>query len=121
MTISMDKQYRTRSGERDAEIFAIRDGRAYGREKAISEGSPNGWYANSWPIDTADLIEVKPKITRTYWTVHHVEPYANYEQHETSFDNKEAALIWIERSTLGLDFIAITGPHTVEFTEGEGL
>ena len=76
MTISMDKKYRTRDG-RDVRIYAVDGLGYYPVHGAI--WFENFWRQASWdfdgehvasslpPFGKYDLIEVKPRIKRTYW------------------------------------------------------
>jgi len=109
MKIEMGKQYRTLDG-REVEIFAVKDGRVWGREK----DGRGTWVSNSWDINNVSpyLVEVKPEITRTVFLVH------EHKRCPSAFQNKADAETWAKLSDRP---IAITGPHTVTFTEGEGL
>jgi hypothetical protein len=73
--ISKDKTYRTRDG-REVRIYAT-DGREYYPIHGAI-GQDGGWQINCWTQDglhslrskyddSADLIEVKPRIKRTVW------------------------------------------------------
>lgn len=74
MTISMDKQYRTRDG-REVRIYAVDGGEAEPVHGAILDGIKN-WITYAWNLNGKavinsvtdfDLIEVKPRIHREYW------------------------------------------------------
>lgn len=56
-TIDINKKYTNIHGK-EVEIFAIKDGRVWGRVKSF--GNPNLWCSDSWPIDTKALKEVRP-------------------------------------------------------------
>ena len=71
MTISMDKQYRTRDG-REVRIYAVDGCGDYPIHGAIKKEV--GWDVRVWPVTglhdshkNIDLIEVKPRIQREYW------------------------------------------------------
>jgi len=111
--IEMGKTYRTRDG-REVRIYAVDVGPSrsvHGTVKMANEE----WEAYSWKSDgtyfmcpgaIVDLIEVRQKITRTYWLAHYPDGITLYEQLYKPVDTAA---------------IAITGPHEVTFTEGEGL
>jgi len=72
MTISMDKQYRTRDG-RKVRIYATDHFGYYPIVGAVLCGK--NWVTVNWQVDgvasptdnSLDLIEVKPRIQREYW------------------------------------------------------
>jgi hypothetical protein len=116
--ISMDKQYKTRDG-REVELFAIRDDRVYGRER---DSSGDDWRSNSWPLSNIDayLIEVRPTVTRTVWLVHFGP--ASLHCAAAGHATQEAAASYAKQCEQNYDeLLAITGPHTITFTPGEGL
>jgi hypothetical protein len=75
MKIEMGKQYRTRDGL-EVRIYATDGGGDYPIHGAMK--MDDGWYDETWasngryessriiPYDS-DLVEVKPRIKRTYW------------------------------------------------------
>jgi hypothetical protein len=115
MTISMDKQYRTRDG-REVRIYAVDVDNSWPVHGARKDG--DRWVVFAWKRDgradnqttSLDLIEVKPRIQREYW----VNVYSNCTGvgHET----KDSA-----------DFAANIEPRiacvkiTIDCEEGEGL
>jgi hypothetical protein len=133
--IEMGKIYRTRDG-RAVRIYAV-DGGAPDQATRIHGAilcplDEGGWNVASWGLTGRidfnphkehpyDLFEVKPPITRTYWTVHHAIPYVTPEQFETSFDSQTSAEAWANRAGRKYEPVAITGPHEITFTEGFGL
>ena len=70
--IDLKKRYTTRDGQA-VELFAIRDGRVFGRIGML----PSTWgsHGSATPgmtppldlIDLIDLVEVKPEIQREFW------------------------------------------------------
>lgn len=112
--IEMGKKYRTDTGGEVTlhyvdEYFAfgyVDDNNAgiwtAGRGEAIAQLRSRG---------SGNLIEVKPTITRTYWLVH----FRNGD-----IDIRRAAERCEEMRSKP-NVIAITGPHEITFTEGEGL
>lgn len=123
--IEMGKTYRTRDG-REVRIYAVGD---FGVHGAVLEDG--GWQVCGWHADGGwsspsraerhDLIEHKPTITRTCWAVHLAVPYATAANYRVDFDDEEMAREWARGSGKRLNPIAITGPHSVTFTPGEGL
>lgn len=124
--IEMGKQYRTRVGY-DVRIYAIDAGGALSVHGAI-KGSTK-WFTAEWTAEghapnredeKHDLIEQKPKITRTYWLVHFGRPTISTQRTGSVLASYEDAKSYAaDRSEYG--DIAITGPHTIEFEEGEGI
>ena len=125
--ISMDKQYRTRDGH-EVRLLMTDGGGYYPIVGAyFGEGI---WREASWTSDGCyntngihkrlDLIEVKPKITRTYWMVHsqHLAPALFWKGDQYDSNPKERALAYAKATAYVL---AITGPHEITFEEGEGL
>jgi hypothetical protein len=116
--IELGKQYRTHDG-REVRIYAV-DGNGSDVIHGAYRTADGQWELAGWRADGSwipngkcaeDLIEVKPKITRTYWLAHN------------SYGSPPGAM-WEKPKDMGRvhpDVIAITGPHEITFTEGEGL
>lgn len=117
--IDPTKTYQTRNG-RPVRLVAVDDaGWAFGfvgaRRPCIwsaETGKASDRFDDLGGADT-DLIEGRPKITRTYWLVH----WPSQTVRAYGFESKEEA----ERYRGEHSIVAITGPHTIEFTEGEGI
>lgn len=68
--IDLEKQYRTKNG-REVRIYAI-DGTETTSVHGAIKGE-NGWFITNWRSDGIsgfpdyDLVEVKPRIKRTFW------------------------------------------------------
>jgi hypothetical protein len=106
--IELGKTYQTRNG-RPARLVAVDSTWAFGFVGAMrpcmwnaETGKASDRFSDLGGTD-ADLIEVKPKTVRTYWLTHYPEATYCYWQDDKPTD------------------IAITGPHFVEFREGDGL
>lgn len=99
MTISMDKQYRTRNG-REVRIYAVD-----GCNKCPVHGAyltEDGWKVYNWAADGSayppwyaggnnrDLIEVKPRIHREYWVNVYQQNYINPVLWETLDEAKQS-------------------------------
>lgn len=111
--IVMGKLYQTRDG-RPVRLVAVDDAWAFGFVGSMRR--PCIWNADTGKAssrfdDLADtvLIEVRQKITRTYWLVHYAQGSYCYWQDDAPAKPVDTAAI------------AITGPHEITFTEGEGL
>jgi hypothetical protein len=72
--ISKDKTYRTRDG-REVRIYAIDGGVGKSMVHGATLDEAPGWFPRVWYPDGShtengdfDLIEVKPRIKRTFWT-----------------------------------------------------
>jgi len=113
MTISMDKQYRTKDG-REVRIYAV-DGMNHNKVHGAIK-LENGWKIATWRDDGVawvtkyDLIEVKPRIQREYW--HNVYPNARD--------------VNIQKTREDADFFAAYNriacvKITIDCEEGEGL
>lgn len=118
MTISMDKQYRTRDG-REVRIYAVDGSKEYPIHGAIlTEGV---WYSNLWTIDgnehtdfssERDLIEVKPRIQREYWVnVYPLKYCPDITIHPSENEAEEKAS----------DALIACVKITIDCEEGEGL
>ena len=118
--IDINKKYVTRDG-REVRIYAT-DG---GLENCITHGAAKNksgyWESASWYTAHGgyyddgvphqyDLIEVRQKITRTYWLIH-------WRKGDSSICFFQP----IDPASMAPECIAITGPHEITFTEGEGL
>jgi hypothetical protein len=110
MMISMDKKYRTRSGD-EVRIYAV-DGNESRPIHGAFKGQ-TGWVSCCWPRGGAqigyegpyDLIEVKPRIKRTVWL-------SLYPNGGTWF--------CLEGSTFGSDCLARVKVE-IDVEEGHGL
>lgn len=120
--IEMGKTYRTRDG-REVRIYAVDVPGVrpvHGARKTDSDNwciacwSANGQHGDYMGLPF-DLIEVKPKITRTYNLLHWKAGHAS------AYPSDESLARYRELMRTQNDPLAITGPHTIEFTEGEGL
>ena len=113
MTISMDKQYRTKDG-REVRIYAVDGGGYYPVHGAIK--TDNGWDNTCWEKNgqyvtyqtDSDLREIKPRIQREVW----INVYADncYNAFHTRQEADEVAY----------DRIACV-KITIDCEEGEGL
>lgn len=117
--IEMGKVYRTRDG-REVRIYAVDAGACWPVHGAIKDSERPVWTMADWTPEglarnclggpcAADLIEVKPTITRTFHLLHlsnGVTVMANAPD--------------VARHNFA-NIIAITGPHEITFHEGEGL
>lgn len=126
--ISMEKQYRTRDG-RQVLIYAIHDCGPKPVHGAFKTDNgywgPMCWAQNGRTTDddrnrTFDLIEVRPKITRTYWLAHTIACGGSPYSTAYCFEDEKYARLWAG-SPHGRTILGITGPHTIEFAEGDGL
>jgi hypothetical protein len=101
--LDLSKQYKTPMGT-EVELFALRDGAYYGRYK----DSYGRWQSTKYAEDcAATLSEMKPKHTKTYWLVH--------------YENGASACCFVKPDVAirPLQALAITGPHTITFEEGQ--
>jgi hypothetical protein len=114
MTISMDKQYRTRDG-REVRIYAV-DGMNHNKVHGAVK-LENGWGITTWRDDGVawdtkyDLIEAKPRIQREYW----VNVYSDLESLPSLVITKKDADNF--RSSGRIACVKIT----IDCEEGEGL
>ena len=120
MTISMDKQYRTRDGHA-VRIYAV-DGKCPSeRVHGAIQYIDGGWVQHSWDIKgnfglgktDLDLIEVKPRIQREYWVNVYQKNYINPVLWETLDDAKQSV-------PYGFEPIARV-KVVIDCEEGEGL
>jgi hypothetical protein len=113
MMISMDKEYRTRSGD-EVRIYAV-DGNESRPIHGAFKGQ-TGWVSCCWPRGGAqigyegpyDLVEVKPRIKREVWLTLYpdgVKIYANKKQAEYHASPDSLACVKVE----------------IDVEEGEGL
>jgi len=123
--ISKDKTYRTRDG-REVRIYATDGRERYPVHGAI--GQDGGWQINSWTRDglhslrseyndTSDLIEVKPRIKRTFWM--NVYPENGIRPYEDKYvaDSCESL-----RNVMGIESRRIACVKVeIDCEEGEGL
>ena len=113
MTISMDKQYRTRDGQK-VRIYATDHFGYYSIVGAILCGG--NWVTVNWRVDgvasptdnSLDLIEVKPRIQREYW----VNVFKSKHMVGIHFDKKFA-----DQNPDRIACVKIT----IDCEEGEGL
>lgn len=115
MTISMDKQYRTRDG-REVRIYAVDGSSNLPIHGAIK--FDNGWKSSCWNPDGLhftgcsnlnDLIEAKPRIQREFW----VNVYERYL--DGNFPTKERADHYAHKRRIACVEVVI------DCEEGEGL
>jgi hypothetical protein len=114
MTISIDKQYRTKSGL-EVRIYAV-DGMNHNKVHGAIK-LENGWGITTWRDDgvawdtKSDLVEVKPRIQREYWV--NIPPEENISP--VCWLTKENANVVSTDSRLACVKI------TIDCEEGEGL
>lgn len=119
MTISMDKQYRTRDG-REVRIYAM-DGvgplSIHGSIKTHGSWVMECWYQNGKSLPdyeySSDLIEVKPRIKREFWVNVYQKNYINPVLWETLDEAKQSI-------PYGFEPIARV-KVVIDCEEGEGL
>jgi hypothetical protein len=117
--INMTDEYQTRDGRKVRIVDCnspIKGSPVVGYVQTNGEWLIASWRrggnADRWHNDDLDLQPVPKKHTLTYWLAHYRRgPVGLY------LDKKELEILAGE----GHNFIAITGPHEIEFTEGEGL
>jgi hypothetical protein len=121
--IEMGREYQTRDG-REVRIVSVTPPEpntypvlgywSYGGSWSIGTWKADG-LATSAGIHNLDLIPVPKKHKRTVWLLHHQGDFCDrvdvFWSHEDAMTCKESKLTRL----------AITGPHEIEFTEGEGL
>jgi hypothetical protein len=108
--ISMDKTYRTRSGN-EVRIYATDGEGLYCVHGAVKD--PAGWAICCWMPEGSqtvlegpfDLIEVKPRIKRTVWIALYPDDVAWFSG---------------ENMVVGKDCLA-RGKVEIDFEKGEGL
>lgn len=123
MTIELGKQYRTRDG-RDVRIYAVDGGGEWPVHGAIKSGDEwdcrlwcaNGIYHDG-KLGSADLIEVKPKITRTFWCVW-IGDASKPAEVETS---EGIARLQAKHCAETYGKPCSVTRHEITFAEGEGL
>lgn len=113
MTISMDKQYRTRDG-REVRIYAIDGKRPYPIHGAYffdGEWILCRWYADGgcWGDPDLYLVEVKPRIQREYWV-------SVYRKRVSGLFETKEQCDWVASD----DRLACV-KITIDCEEGEGL
>jgi hypothetical protein len=124
--ISMDKQYKTRDG-REVRIYAVDGGGEYPVQGAIHRPHDGRWITYLWTpdgrsvhdTDCCDLIEVRPTVTRIVWLVHFGP--ASLHCAAAGHATREAAASYAKQCVNYDELLAVTGPHTITFTPGEGL
>lgn len=124
-TLVFSRKYQTAKGE-PVEFFAYKDGRMWGRylhgykhgvcENNHADGAKGEWRSYSWDVNDHDLQQVKPTETRELWLRHVTMPDGDRRTY-THFTEAGARMA---RQMTGKT-VAITGPHTVTFKEGDGL
>ena len=120
--ISKDKTYRTRDG-REVRIYATDGGGDHPVHGSIKMN--DGWRSCTWLSDgtvtcdaqPCDLIEVKPRIKRTFWMnvypEHDIRPYE---------DKYVADACESLRNVMGIESRRIACVKVeIDFEEGEGL
>jgi hypothetical protein len=122
--IELGKQYRTRDG-REVRIYAVDGGNGFHPIHGAILQPNGGWEVVVWNRDGTpthchmspemNLIEVKPKITRTYWLVHCVD--GGLLGYTFPTEDRAKTYAWQRRPNIA----GITGPHEITFTEGDGL
>jgi hypothetical protein len=114
MMIEIGKTYQTRDG-REARVYATDGGGEYPVQGAYRDHGKI-WLTATWTLvgelndggpHPLDLIEVKPKITREYWIQHFMGGHAAIHPRMVPPPCSNT--------------VAITGPHEITFTEGDGL
>ena len=121
MEIKLDGEYQTRDG-RAVRVLCV-DARDTVRRAIVLVMLNNCEHPYRYSIDgkclsyitngALDLIEKPKKHKRTYWLAHYVNGCMSSYIGESNVDYL--------REHYGPDHIAITGPHEIEFVEGEGL
>jgi hypothetical protein len=112
--IDLNREYMTRDG-REVELWKIVDNYVFGRMRTCDRKS---WLGFDWKLDGtgsnrgSDLIPAPKKHKKTVWLVHYGGGAV------TVYQSKESVDYIVTNPT---DALAITGPHEIEFTEGEGL
>jgi len=118
--IDKNKTYKTRDG-REVEIYAIRRGGDFPVHGAVKVNEFGVWQSMSWApggskddvanqVCDLDLIEVKPRIKRTYWVNVHDNDFA-----PSIFPTKATADKYITEVRLACIKVEI------DCAEGEGL
>jgi hypothetical protein len=118
--ISKDKQYRTRDGL-EVRIYATDGSHIWAVHGAIC--TEDGWWSTCWTKDGkvtysvfdassgSDLIEVKPRIKRTYW----LNIYKSEPQGTTALWTRKDADSWVPEGRIACVKVEI------DCEEGEGL
>lgn len=124
--MGMGKTYRTRDG-REVRIYAVDGGGLYPVHAAYLEPSC-GWISAIYTARghqhcdecdaAADLIEVKPTITRVEWRI---QWETGWDATSAGYPSYEDAKRYVDSKVAYARALAITGPHEVTFTPGEGL
>jgi len=122
MLISMDKTYKTKNGL-DVVIYAIYKDQNYAVHGAYFENG--GWRMMSWKLTgfhsfserehDLDLVEIKPRIKRTFWvnvyektgTVHNTKERASYLSNVFPLDDSDSRIACVKVE--------------IDCEEGEGL
>ena len=121
--ISKDKQYRTRDG-REVRIYATDGGVGKSMVHGATLDEAPGWFPRLWYPDGShtengdlDLIEVKPRIKRTFWM--NVYPEHDIRPYEDKYvaDSCESL-----RDVMGIESRRIACVKVeIDCEEGEGL
>jgi len=121
MIVSIDKTYKTRCGY-DVKIYAIYENQTNGVHGAYFEKGYDRWCANTWKLNGShlvsdrendiDLVEVKPRIKRTYWINLYPNPNIDYVMAHSSKAKADNAA--------SSDRIACV-KREIDCEEGEGL
>ena len=117
--ISKDKQYRTRDG-REVRIYATDGHETYPIHGAIMD---QGWCPHHWMPDGRgaferfDLIEIKPRIRRTFWM--NVYPENDIRPYEDKYVADACETL---RNVMGIESRRIACVKVeIDVEEGEGL
>ena len=121
--ISKDKTYRTRDG-REVRIYAIDGGVGKSMVHGATLDEAPGWFPRVWYPDGShtengdfDLIEVKPRIKRTFWTNIYGGKYFDPDKvGQAIFFSKEMA----DKFVIYADRVACVKVE-IDCEEGEGL
>jgi len=121
--ISKDKQYRTRDG-REVRIYATDGAGNHAVHGSIKMN--DGWRCTTWQADglviakeehCADLIEVKPRIRRTFWM--NVYPENDIRPYEDKYVADACETL---RNVMGVETRRIACVKVeIDCEEGEGL
>jgi hypothetical protein len=121
--ISKNKTYRTRDG-REVRIYAIDGGVGKSMVHGATLDEAPGWFPRVWYPDGShtengdfDLIEVKPRIKRTFWTNIYGGKYFDPDKvGQAIFFSKEMA----DKFVIYADRVACVKVE-IDCEEGEGL
>ena len=110
--IMMEGEYQTRDGQKRRVLCVDAPGRlpviAISQSGQVYRYLDDGRSSDDACDQPFDLVPVRKRHKRTYWLVHHVNGFIEVSFREPAWKNLPYQL-------------AITGPHQVDFVEGEGL